>query len=185
MKSIRPGLTLLLIQLLLVVSVAGKYLYERETRPRVWVRATQFDPYLMLRGRYLALQLLVDACSLPRDNAHLADWLKRTGTHKPEDAWVWDVSLAVDKGHLVPRLEEHPRNPEDVQQIRLFGDVSCDRTPLSQSVLYFIPDSAKSPLPSKPGEELWVEVTVPAKGPPRPTQLAISSAAGFKPLKAD
>ena len=70
MRAIRPGLILLLVQLVLVLSVAGKYLYERQTRPRVWTRATQFDPALPLRGRYLALQLLVDACGLPRDGEH-------------------------------------------------------------------------------------------------------------------
>ena len=60
MKTIRPGLILFFVQLVLVLSVAGKYLYERQTRPRVWTRATQFDPNLPLRGRYLALQLLLD-----------------------------------------------------------------------------------------------------------------------------
>jgi hypothetical protein len=30
---------------------------------------------------------------------------------------------------------------------------------------------------------LWVEVTVPPSGPPRPIQLAVSSEAGWQPLK--
>ena len=47
---------------------------------------------------------------------------------------------------------------------------------------FFSGDRAKSPFPLKPHEELWVEVTVPPSGPPRPIQLAISSDAGFKPL---
>ena len=70
MKAMRAGLILALVQVVLVLSVAGKYLYERETRPRVWTRATQFDPSLPLRGRYVALQLMVDACGLPRDAEH-------------------------------------------------------------------------------------------------------------------
>ena len=45
-----------------------------------------------------------------------------------------------------------------------------------------IGDRAKSPFPLKANEELWAEVTVPPSGPPRPIQLAISNAAGFKPL---
>jgi hypothetical protein len=70
MSRIRAALLLLLIQLALVSSIAAKYLYERRTCPRVWSRATQYDPNLPLRERYLALQLLVDACRLPRDSAH-------------------------------------------------------------------------------------------------------------------
>ena len=69
-KAMRAGIILALVQLVLVLSVAGKYLYERKTRPRVWTRAAQYDPSLPLRGRYVALQLMVDACGLPRGAEH-------------------------------------------------------------------------------------------------------------------
>jgi hypothetical protein len=51
--------------------------------------------------------------------------------------------------------------------------------------MFFIPDRTRLPLPLKPGQDLWVEVTLPPSGPPRPIQIAISSADGFRPLKFD
>jgi hypothetical protein len=47
---------------------------------------------------------------------------------------------------------------------------------------YFISDTAKNPFPPKQGEELWVEVTVPPMGSPRPIQLAVSKDGVFTPL---
>ena len=40
------------------------------------------------------------------------------------------------------------------------------------------------PIPSrlKPGQELWVEVTVPPKGQPRPMQVALKQDGVWKPL---
>ena len=49
------AVALLVAQALLVLSIAGKYLYERKACPRVWVRSAQYDPNLPLRGRYLSL----------------------------------------------------------------------------------------------------------------------------------
>jgi hypothetical protein len=49
-------------------------------------------------------------------------------------------------------------------------------------VVFFIPDTAEPPFPSKPGEALWAEVTVPALGRPRPIQLAISRDGKWKVL---
>jgi len=44
-------------------------------------------------------------------------------------------------------------------------------------------EHATSPLPLSKGQELWAEVTVPPKGPPRPIQLALKEADGaWKPL---
>ncbi len=52
------GFVLAAVQCALVLSLSGKLLYDRSTRPRVWVRTTQYDPNLRLRGRYLSLQLV-------------------------------------------------------------------------------------------------------------------------------
>lgn len=56
------SLVVLIAQLVLVSSVAAKYLYERWKCPRVWTRASGYDPELAMRGRYLSLQLTVDGC---------------------------------------------------------------------------------------------------------------------------
>ncbi len=58
------GVVLLVVQLVLVLSIAGKYVYERKVCPRVWVRTAQFDPDLPFRGRYLALRLAVGVVSV-------------------------------------------------------------------------------------------------------------------------
>jgi hypothetical protein len=184
MTRLRAALLLLVVQLLLVSSVAAKYLYERRTCPRVWSRATQYDPNLPLRGRYLALQLLVDACQLPRDPAHFQRY-PVYGLHpaarRPGD-WKWDVSLDVANGRLIPVLHDHPKAPGDVFQLVLAEDRPCDRASLTPSSEFFIPDRAQSPFPLKPGQELWVEVTVPPSGPPRPIQLALSTKSSFQTL---
>jgi hypothetical protein len=185
MTRLRAALLLLLVQLVVVSSVAAKYLYERRTCPRVWSRATQYDPNLPFRGRYLALQLLVDACQLPRDPAHLQPYLA-DGVHparKMPGYWTWNVSLRVANGHLVPVIQDHPKSPADTFQLMLAEDRPCDRAALTSSSEFFIPDRAQSPFPLKQGQELWVEVTVPPSGPPRPIQLALSTKSSFQTLR--
>jgi hypothetical protein len=54
---------------------------------------------------------------------------------------------------------------------------------LSQPVDFYLPEHAKNPVPVwDSGQELWVEVTVPPKGPPRPIQLALKDHGVWKPL---
>ena len=44
MNGVRKGLLLAAIQLALVLSLGGKLLYDRFTRPRVWVLSQVYDP---------------------------------------------------------------------------------------------------------------------------------------------
>jgi len=62
MKFAKASLVLLVLQLVIVSTVAAKYLYQRATCPRVWTRAAAYDPEMVMRGRYLNLQLTVDGC---------------------------------------------------------------------------------------------------------------------------
>jgi hypothetical protein len=169
------GVVLLVVQLVLVLSIAGKYVYERKTCPRVWARTAQADPSLPLRGRYLYLSPVVDACALPHDAANLLG----PGS---VGAWRWRVKPEAKEGRLAAVQVRDNVRPDLTQELSQWGNRPCDRAVLSQAVDYFIADRAKSPFPLKRNEELWVEVTVPPSGPPRPIQLAISSDAGFKPL---
>src|SRR5450755_4758405 len=68
MKISKAAILLIVIQVLLVSTIAGKFLYERKVCPRVWTRAAQVDPDSPLRGRYLILPLRIDACSLPKED---------------------------------------------------------------------------------------------------------------------
>ena len=44
---------------------------------------------------------------------------------------------------------------------------------VDQAVAYFIPEHIPDPSIRAAGEDLWVEVTVPNKGPPRPIRLGV------------
>lgn len=173
------GMVLLVVQLVLVLSIAAKYVYERKTCPRVWVKTAQFDPDLPLRGRYLALRLALDACGLPHDEA--ASLGGRGVNLQHTTGWRWRVKPEARSGKLIAVLAGDDVRPELTHELTQLGE-RCDRAALMEPADYFIGDKAKSPFPLKPNEELWAEVTVPPSGPPRPIQLAISSEAGFKPL---
>jgi hypothetical protein len=173
------GWVLLALQVVLVLSIAAKYVYERETRPRVWVRTTQFDPNEPLRGRYLALQLVVDSCGLPSDKRFYQKWSKDDGRYN------WSVRLEAKNGKLVPVLVLLPSGMEATQSLGRMNHQSCDRAMLQNQLPYFIPEHAKSPFPLKNGEQLWTEVTVPEQGPPRPIQLAVSGPEGWRILRLE
>jgi uncharacterized membrane-anchored protein len=126
------ALTLLAVQLALVLSIAGNYLYERKTCPRVWMRTAQFDPNLPLRGRYLALQLAVDACSLPRDSSTWQSW-NANGMGN----WRWKVRPVARDGKLVVELARDRTRPELTQQIFLPKDRPCDRAALQDAAESF------------------------------------------------
>ena len=67
------SIALLVIQLLIVSSVTGKYLWQRWRCPSVWTRATAIDPELPMRGRYLSLRLTVDGCQSTLPSAKQAE----------------------------------------------------------------------------------------------------------------
>jgi hypothetical protein len=52
---------------------------------------------------------------------------------------------------------------------------------LSPPVTFFLPEHAAGPLLRR-GDEIWAEVTIPRKGPPRPIQLALKTPSEWKPL---
>lgn len=184
MKPRTRAIALVVIQCLLVSSIAAKYLYERVTCPRVWVRVAQYDPNLPMRGRYLALSPVVDACTLPHDKDSASRWTDVNGHEKV--SWHWQVRTYARDGKLVVEDARNVLPRTGTQTIWLngdpsTGDTSCDHARLS-AVDFFIPDTAQSPFPLKSGQELWAEVTVPPLGPPRPIQLAISSNGEWKAL---
>jgi hypothetical protein len=59
---------------------------------------------------------------------------------------------------------------------------SCDDLRLETPVDFYIPEHAAIPTPLRPGQEIWIEVTVPPKGPPRPLQLALKQDGVWQPL---
>jgi len=174
MTSRNRAIALIVIQCLLVSSIAAKYLYERATRPRVWVRAAQYDPELPMRGRYLALSPEVDVCALTpqTENKFREGWYKG-----------YRVALVARDGKLVAEDAKDRLPRGDYPMATASNRNPCERARLSPGIDYFIPEHAKSPFPLKPEQELWVEVTVPPSGPPRPIQLALSENGQWQVLK--
>ena len=61
MSARTKGIVLAVLQILIVLSLGAKLLYDRSTRPRVWVLAQVYDPDLPMRGRYISQQLRMPA----------------------------------------------------------------------------------------------------------------------------
>jgi len=63
---------------------------------------------------------------------------------------------------------------------------AMDASTLNQPVPFFIPEHVPDPSVRSAGETLWVEVTLPPKGPPRPIQLGVKKGDGpIVPLGLD
>jgi hypothetical protein len=182
------SLALLVVQLAIVSSIAGKYLYQRWTCPRVWTRSDAYDPELVMRGRYLSLQLEVDGCASTLPSGADAEFPRNPdGTIRAQKFMVrgraveFPAKLAVKDNRLIAL---HERDEQDPHALMVDGleNRPCDRMRLSQPVNFYIAEHAQSPLPTQRGDELWIEVTVPPKGPPRPIQLAMKQGGSWKPL---
>jgi hypothetical protein len=184
------SLAVMVIQVALVSSIAAKYQYERAKCPRVWTQAAMFDPSLVMRGRYLSMQLVVDGCQSTLPSAKQAQF-PRNADGVPEKGQfavatpqvTFPAKLLVQNNKLVAiRILDG----EDVARgENVFGlaGAPCDRMWLGDPVNFYIADNAQSVWPSRTGQELWVEVMVPPVGPPRPLQLALKENGVWKPLE--
>jgi len=166
MTNLQKGLILAGAQLALVASLAAKYAMDRAQLPRVWVQTVAYDPNLPIRGRYLSVRLRVS----PED-MYGSPWNSSGEMH--------DVTLKVRDGHLVANPADHPTGLHVSQRIINRG---APVTALTEPVAFFLPEHAMDPSVRTAGGELWMEVTVPKTGPPRPIQLAIKRGDSFTPL---
>jgi len=163
MTNFQKGLILAGAQLALVATLAAKYAIDRARLPRVWVQTVAYDPNDPIRGRYLRVQLRVS----PED-VNGSPW------NLPEG--MRDVMLKVKDGHLVANPSNHPTGLHVSERIVNRG---AEVTTLTEPVAFFLPEHAMDPSVRSTGEELWMEVTVPRTGPPRPIQLAIKRGREF------
>src|SRR5260370_10089874 len=186
----RASVVLLIVQLAPASSIAAKYLYQRRTCPRVWTRAAAYDPELMMRGRYLSLQLTADGCGSTLPSHASAQFPRNVdGTvSSPKFAIqgakqvMFQSNLVVEGNKLVALRLPAVESPRDGEVVSAWPGTSCDRMRVVQPVNFYVAEHAQSPLPLKQGDELWIEVTVPPKGPPRPLQLALKGHGGWRPL---
>ena len=188
MKIAKTSVALLLIQLAIVSTVAAKYLYQRWTCPRVWVRTVAFDPELPMRGRYLSLRPVVDGCESTLPSAKAAQFRRDIngsaiqGPYGVRAMVRFNADLKVEKGHLVAIALQDDQNGTLGQGVAVWPGAECDAMQLDTPVDFYISEHAADFSRLKPGQELWIEVTVPPKGPPRPIQLALKDGGAWKPV---
>ena len=166
MSTFSKGIAVAMIHLLIVLSLGGKLLYDRAYRPRVWVKTGSVDPDLPIRGRYFTLQLQVKA-----------PWFRWSRDYQQND-----VQLFVQDGELVASKADSSTGLSiSSWRQRIWSRSTPDEVFLDQGVPFFIPEHAEIPRASAT-QELWAEVTIPKKGPPRPIQLALKDQSGWHPL---
>jgi hypothetical protein len=154
MTPLVKGLVLGGVQIALVASLGGKLLLDRSTMPRAWVETRPYDPNLPIRGRYVSLRIAAEAQGFGGGVLYA------------------QVKLSVENGKLIARPTESG----------LMASLSAGEAVLSEPVAYFIPENIPDPSRRPPGEQLWVEVTIPPKGPPRPIQLGVKKDGKLTPL---
>jgi hypothetical protein len=189
MKLSKTSVALLVVQLALVSSVAAKYLVQRWTCPRVWTRAVAYEPALPMRGRYLSLQLVVDGCRSTLPSVKQAVGPRNfDGTAKGRffiaapQPFQFPAQLKVEGNKLMAiRIEDPVYNPAGTL-VDAWPGSSCDAFRIHAPVDFYIAEHAAQPTPLKPGQELWIEITVPPNGPPRPIQLALKQDGAWKPV---
>ena len=184
------SVALAVVQLALVSTVAAKYLYERWTCPKVWTQTAANDARLAMQGRYLGLHLTVNGCQSTLPSAKLAEFPRDySGAVKKGDyalrtgqTWVFDARLKIDGNKLIAVRPEGSEDTRGSLPVLTAPGAPCGEMRLQRAVDFYLPESAQSPLPLKQGQELWVEVTLPKRGAPRPLQLAMKENGQWKPL---
>lgn len=189
MRPLQKGLVIAAIHVALVCSLGAKLLYDRHSRPRVWAQARPYDPDLPIRGRYLSLQLTVEAEGFTPPQTRNELWSGGSGERT--------ARLEIRNGKLVAVRDENGpysiwfASAPGVTPPHIPGELDEGKQPvnfpivavLSNSVLYFIPEHAEDPTPRlSDNKQLWAEVTLPKKGPPRPIQLALKKDGVWTPL---
>jgi hypothetical protein len=159
--TMRKGLLVAALHVAIVASLGAKLLVDRATRPRVWARAAPVDPNLPIRGRYVRLN--VEA--VPSNDLKAVGWLPAS------------IALSVRDGQLVA-------TPGGSSKLTArFTERGGQRVAVvNEPLAYFIPEHVADPSRRPPGEELWVEVTLPRAGAPRPIQLGVRKDGVLTPL---
>ena len=158
--TLRRGLIVAALHVALIASLGAKMLADRAMRPRVWARVVPFDPDLPLRGRYVRM-----AIEAPADESVHSDYY---GLFKPvirNDALVFVPAGDRDGFHGSSQQRDG----------RFF-------VRLHEALAFFIPEHVPDPSIRPAGEELWVEVTLPRRGPPRPIRLGVRKDGALSPL---
>jgi len=167
MTPLVKGLVIAVLHLGLVSSLGAKLLYDRAMRPHVWALAAPFDPNLPIRGRYVSLQLIVE----PRG---IRETKPGQGFQPPQS-----VMLRVESGKLVAEADPQERGSTSSDlHVQFIRRQEQTLAVLDTPVAFFITEHIPDPSLRAPGEQLWAEVTIPKRGPPRPIRLGVKKGDG-------
>jgi uncharacterized membrane-anchored protein len=181
LKQVHKALLLGVVQLALVASLGGKFLADRASRPRFWLKTAPVDPDLPIRGRYVSLRVEVPAPGLGATSEKEEE--QRMSVPRPA------APRLRDRAEMV-HLKAGPQGltavfGEGESQEGIWGRVALDNTVviLQEPLAYFIPEHVDDPSRLAANEELWVEVTLPKKGPLRPIRLGVKRGGVLTPLQ--
>jgi hypothetical protein len=180
-KPLYKGLLIALFHILIVSSLGAKLLYDRGHRPRAWIKVVPVDPNLPIRGRYLALRLQIPGEGFvvkampPVEN-------DKAGKPIPREFVTPNrCDLLLRDGQLIASANE---NSGEFWCNTVHSDGSFVSS-LMEETAYFIPEHIPDPSRRPAGEELWIEATIPRKGPPRPIRLGVKKDGVLTPLAID
>ena len=159
---LRKGLIVAALHVALVASLGAKMLADRAMRPRVWARVVPFDPDLPIRGRYV--RMAIEGAG--DENVRSV----YDGYFQPVVRNNELVFVPAGDGNLYGAVQE--RDGRHVVRLR-------------EALAYFIPEHVPDPSNRAGGEELWVEVTLPRRGAPRPIRLGVMRGGTLTPLDLD
>jgi hypothetical protein len=170
MNQFQKGLLFAVIQVLLVSSLGAKFLWDRETSPRGWALLEGYDPDLPIRGRYINISLSVKADAVFRPSegpAPFAGYARE------------NVELRVDKGRIIAVPADRSTGLTLSAPRLRDGEILAT---LSPPVVYFLPEHAADPLRGHAMGTLFLEVTLPERGPPRPIRFGTKVGGEIVPL---
>jgi len=150
------------VQGLLLLSLAGSLVLQRWQRPRAWGVVTPLDPQLPIRGCYLELQLAVPAPEMA------------AGGTSP-------IRLVALGGRLLARAAQQPGD-SDVLLARVEPGSRGMEAVLLEPLAFFLPWEVADPSQGQGQAPLWVEVTLPERGAPRPIRLGRQRNGAMVPL---
>jgi hypothetical protein len=163
MNQLQKGLLFAVIQVLIVSSLGAKLLWDRGTSPRGWAATRGYDPNLPIRGRYINISLVVKA-----DRIFPSPLAQSPGTAPNRAYGGQNVNLAVENGRIVANPADHFTGLSVGGPQWQDGEVLAT---LSPPVVYFLPEHAADPMRGRAAGTLFLEVTLPSQGPPRPIRF--------------
>jgi hypothetical protein len=170
MSALARGAMIALLQVVLLAAVGGKLLYDRAVSPRAWIETAGVDPDLPIRGRYVALNLVLPAV----EEAPVA--ASATLAYGRVELRNGRAVAVLAGGDPVVADAAHPM--AFVRNVGLAGARWQTLVP----VAFFLPEHAPDPTLGRQPGELWVEATVPPRGAPRPLRLGLRRDERIEPL---